>query len=132
MNNVHGERQEGGRFPARMWHDFMTRADPYLNDNCDLAEVTDFPEGKDFSDEALPGGAIAGGGETPVTATVPDTPVTVTVPPVTEPPVTTPPTTTPVTTPPTTVVAPGGVGIGTGEDAGDERSPPAGGAGAGP
>ena len=98
MDSVHGERQEGGRFPARMWHDFMTRADPFLNDNCDLASVSEFPEGKDFSEDDLPGAAVASGGtytppvDTPVTVTVPSTsppspttqpPVTVTVPPTT-------------------------------------------------
>ncbi|MBL8779276.1 MAG: transglycosylase domain-containing protein [Acidimicrobiales bacterium] len=117
MNNVHGERQEGGRFPARMWHDFMTRADPFLNDNCDLASVSDFPEGKDYNDEGeLPGGAVAGG-NTAVTA--PPTPATVTVPPVTSPPTTQPPVTVTVTVPPTTVVAPGGANAGEG-DADDE------------
>lgn len=60
MTSVHGERQEGGRIPARMWHDFMTRVDPYLNDNCELADVTDFPDGKDFDGEDLPGNAVAG------------------------------------------------------------------------
>ena len=128
MTNVHGERQEGGRFPARMWHDFMERADPYLNDNCDLADVTDFPDGKDFSDDELPGGAVAGGSDGPVTVTVPDTPVTVTAPPVSQPPVTTPPTTSPVTTPPTTVPA---AVPDAGEVAGG-RAPPDGRARAGP
>ncbi len=134
MNSVHGERQEGGRLPAQMWHDFMQRVgdEGLINPNCELANVTDFPAGKDFSDEALPGGAVAGGTDTPVTATIPDTPVTVTTPPVTDPPVTTPPTTTPATVPPTTIAAPGGVGVGLGEVVGAERSPPAGGAGAGP
>jgi len=99
MTSVHGERQEGGRFPARMWHDFMTRVDPILNDNCDLAEVTDFADGKDFNDEDLPGGAVGGA---PVVAVPGDTPVTVTAPPVTAPPVTDPTVPVTVTTPPTT------------------------------
>ena len=102
MNSVHGEAQQGGRLPARMWHDFMTRVDPILNDNCDLADLTEFPEGKDFDDEDLPGNAVAGG---PVAANPAiDTPVTVTAPPMTSPPVTDPPVTEPpVTLPPTTL-----------------------------
>lgn len=48
MDNVHGERQEGGRFPARMWHDFMTRVgnEGLLNPDCDLASVTDLPRAR--------------------------------------------------------------------------------------
>ncbi|MCB9372403.1 MAG: transglycosylase domain-containing protein [Microthrixaceae bacterium] len=114
MTNVHGERQEGGRFPARMWHDFMTTVDPLLNDNCDLASVSDFPDGKDYDDDGdLPGSAIPG-----TVDTTPDVPVSVTAPPVTSPPVTTPPTTAPpVTTPPTPTTSPGGVRNGGGEAA---------------
>ncbi len=100
MDSVHGERQEGGRLPARMWHDFMTRVadEGLLNDDCELANVTDFPPGKDFDDEDLPGGAVGGTG--PVGTVAPQTPVTVTVPPATTPPVTDPPVT--VTEPPAT------------------------------
>lgn len=101
MDNVHGERQEGGRFPARMWHDFMTRVDPLLNDNCALADVTDFP-GRSFDDSDRydpsqtydapserpyqapsndPVVVPATPGDTPVTVTVAPDPTVVTVPP---------------------------------------------------
>ena len=112
MNSVHGERQEGGRFPARMWHDFMTRVDPLLNDNCELAEVSDFP-GKTFEDDdlgqfgAAAGGSSSSGGSTG--AVVTETPVTATVPQDTVPPATTVPPVSVTVSPPTSAVAQGGV-----------------------
>ena len=118
MNSVHGERQEGGRLPAQMWHDFMTRVgqEGLINPNCELADVTDFPPGKDFNEGELPGGAIPGG-VTPPTQV--ETPVTATVPPDTvAPPTTQPPVTVTVTVPPTTVVAPGGATAGEAADEG--------------
>jgi penicillin-binding protein 1A len=100
MNSVHGERQEGGRLPAQMWHDFMTRvgAEGLINPNCELADVTEFPDGKDFNDDDLAGGSGTGGSA--VTSDVP-TPASVTVAPVV-PPTTQPPVTVTVTVPPTT------------------------------
>jgi membrane peptidoglycan carboxypeptidase len=53
MTSVHGITVQGGTFPAEMWHDFMTRVDPMLNDDCELADVTDFAEGKDFEIDKL-------------------------------------------------------------------------------
>ncbi len=130
VGNVGGPGQEiaplggqGGTLAAPTWAEFMTRLDDagLVENDCSLANVTDFPGRTSFEDldvpdvpsePTCPAGYIPqdtngdgvidscfqGGGEEPP-------PTSGTEPPVTEPPVTEPPPTT-VTVPPTTVPGP--------------------------